>query len=233
MREMLIGEMEEILKQRKEEEPLVLRGLLFQNLDFSRKDLHNIDFGDCMFLHVRFDGANMAGTSVRNACLDGCSLQNVDFTNAELCLACMRGANMSGCNISGANLYGAILENANLTNIKDDENTKWFRMCCPETGPMVGYKKCCEERIVQLLIPAEAKRNSATIPGCRCDKAKVLSIKNLDETEEYDEAYSLVDDNFVYRRGEWVKVENFNEDRWFISTTGIHFCLTREDAVKF
>ena len=141
--------------------------------------------------------------------------------------------NLTGSNLSGVDLYGAVLEQANLAGIKTDEHTKWFRLHCPATGPFVAFKKCFNDRIVQLLVPADAKRTSATRPSCRCNKAKVLKITNFAQTEEYDEAWSLVDEHFVYRRGQWVTVDNFNNDRWYDSTTGIHFWMTREEAMAY
>ena len=41
------------------------------------------------------------------------------------------------------------------------------------------------------------------------------------------------DENFVYRVGEVSRVEDFNPDRWVESTTGIHFWMTREEAVNY
>ena len=140
---------------------------------------------------------------------------------------------MTGSNISGANLYAAILEFAKLDDVISDENTKWFRLACPEEGAFLGYKKCCDDRLVQLLIPADAKRSSATMASCRCNKAKVLTIKSFDYKKVYDEAWSLVDENFVYRTGEWVEVKDFNEDRWQDSTRGIHFWMTRKQAKAY
>ena len=233
MRRMKYEELEAILQTRRPEERLELTDLEFDDMDLSGMDLHNINFEVCMFQNVKFDGADLSESSIKNAQLDGCSVRRVNFRNAELWGACMRGCDMTGCDICGADLYAAVLENANLTDVKSDEQTKWFRMHCPETGPILGYKKCVYDRIVQLLIPADAKRTSATLPTCRCNKAKVLTIKSFDETEEFDEAWSLVDENFVYRKGQWVEVKNFNEDRWFDSTTGIHFWMSREEAMKY
>ncbi len=71
------------------------------------------------------------------------------------------------------------------------------------------------------------------MPSYRCNKAKVLKITNFAQDEEYTEAWSLVDENFVYRQGQWVTVDNFNEDRWCDSTTGIHFWMTREEAMAY
>lgn len=140
---------------------------------------------------------------------------------------------MAGCNIKGADLYGAVLENAILDDIVADDATKWFHLHCPEKGAFIGYKKCFNDRLVQLLIPADAKRTSATLPSCRCSRAKVLAIKSFDYKENYREAWSLVDDNFVYRTGEWVEVKDFNENRWQDSTTGIHFWMTIEEAKNY
>lgn len=233
MREMQAKELEKILASRVEGERLILTNLMFSCMNFSDKDLHNIDFAGCMFSDVVFDGANLSQSDLENACLDGCSLRGVNFTDAQLSGTCMRGCDMQGCDICGANLYAAVLENANLREVKSDENTKWFRMHCPEKGAILGYKKCVNDRIVQLLIPADAKRTSATMPSCRCSKAKVLTIKSFDVAEEYEEAWSLVDENFVYRKGQWAEVEDFNEDRWFDSTTGIHFWMSREEAMRY
>ena len=228
MRRMESEELEGILSKRRGEERLDLSDLEFGDMDFRGKDLHNIDFRVCMFLNVIFDGADLSGSSIENARLDGCSLRGVNFRGAYMKGACMRGCDMTSCDISGADLFAAVL-----TDIISDEDTKWFRMHCPETGPILGYKKCVNDRLVQLLIPADAKRTSATMPSCRCNKAKVLTIKSFDDTEEFDEAWSLVDENFVYRKGQWVEVKNFNEDRWFDSTTGIHFWLTKADAIGY
>ena len=233
MRKLEFEELEQILNERKDNEKLELRVLEFDDMDLSDRDLHNIYFEVCMFCNVKLDGADLSESSVKNAQLDGCSLRSVNFQNAEMWGACMRGCDMTGCNICGANLYAAVLENAILTDVKADENTKWYRLRCPETGAFVAYKKCVYDRIVQLLVPADAKRTSSTYPACRCNKAKVLTIKSFDETEEFDEAWSLVDENFVYRKGQWVEVKDFNEDRWFDSTTGIHFWMRRDDAIGY
>lgn len=233
MRRMELEELDVLLSNRRDGERLNLSDLEFRGMNLSGRDLSNIDFRVSLFVDVILDGADLSGSCIDNACLDGCSLREVSFTDADMKGACMRGCDMTGCNICGANLYSAVLENADLTDIISDDQTKWFRMHCPETGPILGYKKCVNDRLVQLLIPADAKRTSATLPSCRCNKAKVLTIKSFDDTEEFDEAWSLVDENFVYRKGQWVEVKDFNEDRWFDSTTGIHFWLTKADAIAY
>lgn len=138
--------------------------------------------------------------------------------------------NFSNADLTGANLFFAMLEHADLTGIIHDDRTQFFDLYCPAEGPFIGYKKCFDYRIVQLLIPADARRTSATNTCCRCDKAKVLTIKDMYTNEDYDEAVSYVDGDFVYRVGEYVVAENFNPNRWADSTGGIHFWLTRKEA---
>ena len=223
----------EKLKERKEGELLNLRDMELSDADLSGWDLSWVDFSLTSFHRVSFDHADMHRCAVENALFDDCSFRGTNFRQANLKGAAMRYDDLSRADISGADLFSAVLEHANLTGIISDENTKFFRLYCPEKGAFLGYKKCFNNRLVQLLIPADAKRTSATMNSCRCSKAKVLSIKSFDYKEEYDEAWSLVDENFVYRKGQWVEVPDFNEDRWMDSTTGIHFWLTREEAKAY
>lgn len=233
MKRMEKEELVAAINARKPGERLTFREKELWNLDLRKMDLSGMDFVLSSFQNTVLDGVDFEGSSVENSLFDGCSLHGANFKNANMKTASFRGCDLADSNIEGANLFGAVLEHAKLDGVRFDEKTRWFRMHCPETGPILGYKKCVNDRLVQLLIPADAKRTSATLPSCRCNKAKVLTIKNFDSTEEYEEAWSLVDENFVYRKGEWVEVKDFNEDRWFDSTTGIHFWMSREDAMGY
>ena len=77
-----------------------------------------------------------------------------------------------------ANLWGADLREAEI-----NENTKInLPISCPDTGAFTAWKKA-RGYIVQLEIPAEAKRVSATTRKCRCNMAKVVAIQNVDGTD--------------------------------------------------
>lgn len=89
------------------------------------------------------------------------------------------------------------------------------------------------EVIVELEIPAEAKRSSATNRKCRCDKAKVLSIRDLSGTVKLDLAVSGYDEEFIYEVGKTVFVDDFDDNRWNECSTGIHFFITRSEAVNY
>lgn len=127
----------------------------------------------------------------------------------------------------------ADLSNADLSNA---ENVS-IPINCPEKGAFIGFKKALsdenEEVIVELLITEDAKRSSATSRKCRCSKAKVLSITSLDGTEQYNEAYSTYDDDFIYEVGKTVEPDSFDEDRFDECSNGIHFFITRQEAVDY
>lgn len=214
-------------------ELLDLCKIVLKDTDLSGEDLHGINFSDASFYNVYLDNADLSGCVLKNVLFQECSLRSANLNYADLEGSALRGADMRDCNIRGANLFSAVLEKADLRGCLSDENTRFFRLYCPESGPFVGYKKCCNDRIVELLIPADAKRTSATRNSCRCSKAKVMVIKSIDCSEYFDEAWSLVNEGFVYRKGEWVEVADFDEDRWNDSTTGIHFWMTREDAIMY
>ena len=84
------------------------------------------------------------------------------------------------------------------------------------------------------MIPEDAKRLSATTSKCRCDKPKVLRILNYNkEILDIIEVRSDHDSNFVYKVGEIVSVDNFNEDRFDECSTGIHFFINFQEAVEY
>ena len=136
-------------------------------------------------------------------------------------------ANLYGADLRGADLRGANLRGANV------KYTKGIIMACPEEGSFIAFKKCRDDRIVKLEILVDAKRSSATGRKCRCDKAKVLSISDINGIEEFDEAISKYDSDFVYKVGEIVSVEYFCDDRWDECASGIHFFITRQEAVEY
>lgn len=191
----------------------------------------SLEWGE--FISVSFRDADFTECRLSNSRFQDCDLEGAKFCSADLRGADLRECNLRNADFRGADIRLATLENADLTGACMDETTLGYRMRCPEKGAFVAYKKCVYDRILQLLVPADAKRSSATGPTCRCDKAKVLTIKSFDGTKEFDEAWSLVDENFVYRKGEWVYANAFTEDRWKDSTYGIHFWMTREEAMGY
>ena len=167
--------------------------------------------------------------------LRGANLREANLSGAYLYQADLSGANLRGANLSGANLHEAYLHEADLrgADLREAKNLN-FPIACPEEGSFIGFKKCQDGKIVKLKIPVDALRCSATGRKCRCSKAKVLSITNIDGTDaNVGMAISKYDRNFIYKVGETIEVPNFNTDRWNECSTGIHFFITRQEAVDY
>jgi hypothetical protein len=100
-------------------------------------------------------------------------------------------------------------------------------------GPIIGWKKARDRRIVKLRIPKGAQRSNSTGRKCRADKAKVLAIYNADGTGAA-EAFSTHDPNFRYVVGATIAPTlPFDTDRWNECASGIHFFITRVEAENY
>ena len=171
---------------------------------------------------------------IREDC-DGWKDMRADLSSANLSGADLYGADLYGADLSGAKLTGANLSGADLTRAKIEKKLidKFFPICCPEHGAFIGYKKA-NNYIVKLQICEDAKRSSAFGRKCRCDKATVLNIENMDGSDSgLIEIASGYDCKFVYRVGKTVEVQNFDEDRTHECAPGIHFFITRKEAVDY
>ena len=175
-------------------------------------------------------GADLSGAILYGAILYGADLSEVNLKGADLRGADLRGANLYRADLSEAKLYGADLNGAKLYGSKGVN----YPMNCPEKGSFIGFKKVRDNLIIELEITEDALRSSATGRKCRCSKAKVLSITNIDGTEsDIDSARSLWDPSFVYIVGKTVEVSNFDTNRWNECAPGIHFFISRQEAVDF
>ena len=145
-------------------------------------------------------------------------------------------------------VYCEIVDYEKIFDTKDCHFEKCFfikpvPLVCPEEGEFEAYKVCVYREtligypcIVKLLIPADAKRSSAFTNKCRCSKAKVLGIFDLDGTQlAITQARSININNIreVYTVGEWVYPDSFDDNRYDECSHGIHFFMTFKEAVDY
>ena len=177
--------------------------------------------------------ANLSEADLSGANLSWANLRNADLSEADL-----RGANLSGADLSGANLSGADLRGTNLSGAENTDSVIWnlytsfYPLQCPENGSYTAYKKA-NGLIVELEIPADALRSSATSRKCRASKAIVLSITDIEGNPAGDSVPSDYDPDFMYRVGETVSVDSFDANRWNECAPGIHHFITRGEAVRY
>ena len=181
--------------------------------------------------------ADLSDADLRCADLRCANLSDANLSDADLRGADLRCANLSGANLSGADLRGADLRGANLScaNLSDADlcDAKGCYLSCPTEGSFIGWEKA-SGHIVKLRIPEDARRSSATGHKCRCDKAYVMEIQNMDGTKATEDTVrSDHDKNFVYTVGATVEVPDFDDNRWSECAPGIHFFIDRRAAVEY
>ena len=124
----------------------------------------------------------------------------------------------------------ADLSGADLSYAKE---IPYVPFACPSDGAFIGWKKV-RGLLVKLEIPEDAKRCSATSQKCRCEKAKVLAITQLDGSGSMDEILNTSQEHQVlYKVGEMVYPDSFDENRWEECSHGIHFFINKQDAINY
>ena len=218
-----------------------LRKANLEGADLKDADLRraNLEWGD-------LEGVNLRGANLWRANLEGADLMEADLMRTNLIGTNLIGADLRGANLRAASLRGADLREAYLDAANLGEADLWgatispevvdqlFPLACPESGAFIGWKKCSKSLIVKLQVLEDARRSSAFGRKCRCDKAVVLAIEDVDGNQaQCDYAVSEYDQDFIYRIGETVSVDNFDTERTHECSSGIHFFITRREAVDY
>ena len=119
-------------------------------------------------------------------------------------------------NLAGADLAGA----------KDAELAIAQTRILPD-GDIIGWKKCKDNVIIKLRIPAEAKRSHAFGRKCRAEYADVLEVIGAEV------GYAQHDGKTEYRAGQCVVPDKFDDNWQDECSNGIHFFITRLEAENF
>ena len=205
--------------------------------NLSGEDLRNEDLScayligaDLRYADLRY--ADLSDANLRYADLSNANLKWADLTGADLRYADLTEVDLSCADLRNSDLRGADLSNADLSYAKYNFGTEGYNIACPEKGSFIGYKKA-NGCLIELLILEDSKRSSATTIKCRCDKAKVLDIEDIETGEKVNSVSSEYDENFIYKVGEIVKVDDFDNDRWNECGTGIHFFVNKANAINY
>ena len=238
-----------------------LRGANLCGADLRGTNLYHADLCEADLRGAYLYDADLCGADLRGANLREADLCGADLRGTYLCEVNLRGANLRGVDLRGANLRGADLRRAILyeadlcganlrgadlyeANLRGTENIPTYvcPLVCPEEGSFIGFKKAIIFNsdilddlhvIVKLKVLENAKRSSATTRKCRCSEAEVISITSLNGNYSLTKAFSAFNPDFMYEVGKIVAVDNFDENRWNECSTGIHFFITRDEAVNY
>ena len=190
-------------------------GLTFREGTINYSKFDSARFRDCgfegnLFKECNFNNATVLSTSYKRASFEYGTYEEAVFDRCDFSLAsfenCIfKNTVFSYCKFTKARLANCIFINCVFSDcrlgyrgtptfcngeITRCEDVPYIPMACPESGPIIGYKKATAydisgwhrgwiDVIVKLEIPDGAKRSSALGRKCRCDRAKVLGIYDI------------------------------------------------------
>ena len=131
-------------------------------------------------------------------------------------------------NLQGAYLRGAYLQGADL---RDATLPPFF--ICPQEGAFIAWKKI-KNKLLKLRIPSKAKRTSSLVGRkCRAEYCTILGIYEYNGVKT-----NLKKIKGGYKNEEYVVGQTFYPDKYdpdirVECTHGVHFFITREEAINY
>ena len=150
-----------------------------------------------------------------------------DSLKLAVVAAVKSGADLSGADLSRAYLSGANLSRANLSGAQNSDLAIAQTSILPDEGDVIGWKKCRKKVIVKVLVKGDEKRSNASGRKCRAFRVTVLDVLGAETGR------GIYNPDVVYRKGEVVEADGWTEDRWEECGHGIHFFITKAEAVEY
>lgn len=225
-----------------------LEGLAFDDralsqASFSGAYLDGAKFIDAILVSTNFEGANLKNADFSCANAWGANFNETNckdalFLSANLTEASFEGADVAEASFAQANLTEANLQDTNIITAEFD-NTVGIFPVCPDTGSFtawtIGEDEEGNEYLVEILLPWAALRNSGTTRRCRANAMYINGITQIGESLEDDEcpnSVKLKNRDFKLNLGESAIDENFEVDRFKVSSTDLYFYITEEEALE-
>lgn len=223
-----------------------LSDFIFDSITFK-----NVEFYNCIF-----DCADFINCNIENCTFNECNMKSIDFHNTLITNTKFTDVNLSkskfeqdtvisNVKFRETNLSKVDFKNANISNIYGNVHTQFYHLQCPEEGSFIGFKKVetinsTENKyyILKLFIPEDAKRSSATSRKCRASYVKTLKIEEYDKNGNFIKEVNEVENRMylektLYKVNEFTYPSDFDENRWDECSEGIHFFITKEEAIQY
>ena len=219
------------------------KGRNLSQANFTGANLEGACFIDAILVSTNFEGANLKNTDFSCANAWGANFnetncQNALFLSANLTEASFEGADVAEASFAQANLSNASLEDAQNIITAEFDNTVGVYPVCPDTGGFAGWTIGEDEEgneyLVEIQLPWSALRNSGTTRRCRANGMYINDITPIGESLEDDEcpdSVRLKNRDFKLSLGEASTDENFETDRFKVSSTDLYFYITKEEAL--
>lgn len=249
---------------------LFIKGEDLSDIDMSGISLINSFFIDCNLSGAKIDHARLLYNEFRDTILD-----QAVFTYTDLSYSVFMGCRIHRCNFTGVDMYHVsvvdrVIYTSTFKNIRNFttaqfyeglhssyvDTDQYYPMACPSDGAFIGWKSIQFDDggkvLIKLEIPEDARRISAINPSrkCRCDKAKVLDIIDLNTGEHLERVLNTgyrcpsimtyapniggtTKVGLEYVVGEMVYPDYFDGDRMNECSHGIHFFINKQDAIDY
>ena len=202
-----------------------LQGSDLRDANLQGSDLQDADLRDAYLLGANLRGADLRGSDLQDADLRGAYLLGANLQGSDLRGADLRGAYLQGSDLRGSDLRDADLRDAYLKKIVA------YNSLLPE-GELIVWKKLRNDLLAMLKIPAGAKRvNAIGSRKCRFEYAEVMAI--YDGKKKVKTGYSRNTITFIYKVGEIVMPDSFDDSPLIECSNGIHAFITRLEAEEY
>lgn len=239
---------------------LSLPNQTFEDLEFRDCNLSNSVFTNSTFIRCEFINCNLHRSVFIQANFINCNIKHCCMSYCDFMVSVLKRCVFHDCHMSRSifvrsYIKSTCFEMCDFTHCDfsdvvfqdmssdHQDMMSYIPLNCPETGSFIGYKKALADPdldgnykcvIVKLKITEDAERTSSFGRKCRCNKAEVVDITTLDGTPVINTiAFSAHDSDFMYTVGKIVTVDNFDTNRYEECAPGIHFFITRKEAVDY
>ena len=220
-----------------------LRGVDFtgQNLtgaNFAGANLEGACFIDAILVNANFEGANLKNTDFScvnawSANFNETNCRNALFLSANLTEASFEESDLDEASFAQANLTGANLQDTNIITAEFD-NTIGIYPVCPTHGNFIGWTIGEDfkgnECLVEVFIPAWARRSSGTTRKCRTEALVVNSVERLkDGYNPFGVPLRFRD--YILIKNEVIRDNDYEVDRFKTSSADLYFWISKEEAL--
>ena len=221
-----------------------LRGWSFkgQNMtgaNFAGANLEGACFIDTVLVSANFEGANLKNAdfscaNARSANFNETNCKDAVFLSANLTEASFEGADLGGTSFALANLTEASLEDAQNIDLAEFDNTIGIFPVCPTEGEFTGWTIGEDFKgndcLVEVSIPTWAQRSSGTTRKCRAEMLFIESIERLKDGYDPIEV-TLKNRNYILTENDVVRDNDYEVDRFKVSSTDLYFWISKEEAL--
>lgn len=206
-----------------------------ENLIISKQNLSGLCFEGLDLSYVVFLDCDIQGTIFRDCFFENSSFSGCVVSDATALIKCdIDMATLITLKNINARAYMKENEDNGIVNVSFQTPLK---MCGSFLGYKIAYVKRDIPVIVTLQIPADACSVVFRGDKCRASKVEVLSIEMLegDILPDAITAYSAfyTPSKSAYHKGCVTIADDFNPRPSDVCTCGIHFFLTKAEAIDF